>query len=83
MQSPEGYLERSDEMKKLMGKEKTIGEMRNDSLRGLRKKAARLERETGKPHPIFTKGEVLEIKGGRFKVSQILKDRLILKPIKY
>ena len=65
MQSPEGYLGLSDEMKELS--ERKVGS----------------ERKTGKPHPIFVKGEELEIKGGRFKVSQILKDRLILKPIKY
>ena len=83
MQSPEGHLELSDEMKKLLGKEKTIGEVVEDQLSGLRKKAASLERETGKPHPIFTVGEELEIKGGRFKVHLLMKDRLILKPIKY
>ena len=65
MQSAEGHLELSPDLRKLW------------------EKSARKERETGKPHPVFTKGEELEIKGGRFKVHQLLKDRLILKPIKY
>ncbi len=41
------------------------------------------EKETGKPHPIFVKGELLEIRGGQFKVLMVLKDRLILRPIPY
>ena len=65
MQSPEGHLELSDDMKELLGISKD------------------LERETGKPHPVFTEGEELEIKGGRFRVHRLLKNRVILKPIKY
>ena len=41
------------------------------------------EKETGKPHPVFFRGEILEIRGGKFKVLMILKDRLILRPIPY
>ena len=47
------------------------------------KMAAQLEQVTGKPHPVFSKGDKLEIRGGQFMVLQILPDRLILKPVKY
>ena len=55
----------------------------SENMKELLKLSKKLERETGKPHPVFTKGEELEIKGGRFRVHQLLKDRVILKPIKY
>lgn len=41
------------------------------------------EKETGKPHPVFSVDEVVELKGGRFRIHAIKKNRLILKPIKY
>ena len=36
-----------------------------------------------KPAPIFVKGENLEIKGAYFRVLQILRDRLILRPVRH
>ena len=65
MQSPEGYMEMSEDMKKLLGI------------------SQKLEQETGKPHPVFVKGEVVKIKGGYWMVHKLLKDRMILKPTKY
>jgi len=45
---------------------------------------AELEEETGKPHPIFHEGEVLDIKGGKWKVVSILKrGRMMLKAVPY
>ncbi len=46
--------------------------------------AQKLEALTGKPHPVFTEGEVLEIKGGKWRVQKILaRGRMILKTVKY
>ena len=43
-----------------------------------------LEELTGKPHPVFTKGEVLEIKGGKWKVVRLLtRGRMMLKTVPY
>ena len=47
------------------------------------KESQRLERATGKPHPTFLVGEELMIKGGRFRVHKILRNRMMLKPVKY
>lgn len=53
-------------------------------LANLKQRARELEAETGKPHPVFEVGEVVEIKGGKFRVHQIKgRKRLVLKPIKY
>jgi len=50
----------------------------------LRERAQRLEAETGKPHPIFTEGEVLEIRGGKWKIVSLLKrGRMMLKAVPY
>lgn len=54
-----------------------------DQLLNLEQKATELKEETGKPHPVFSHGEILEIKEGKFQVDKIEKDYLILKPIKY
>ena len=43
-----------------------------------------LEELTGKPHPVFTEGEVLEIRGGRWKVVKLLaRGRMMLKTVPY
>jgi len=42
------------------------------------------ERETGKPHPIFSEGEVLTIRGGKWKVAKLMKGgRMMLKAVPY
>lgn len=41
------------------------------------------ERTTGKPHPVFVVGEELEIKGARWRVRDIKKNRMTLKPVRY
>lgn len=59
----------------------TLRQGREDELRGLQ---AAMEAATGKPHPIFHEGEVLEIKGGKWKVASILKrGRMVLKAVPY
>ena len=45
--------------------------------------ADKLRMATGKPHPIFVVGEEVMVKGGMFKVHKIMKNRMMLKPIKY
>lgn len=60
-----------------------MAELFEKELEETRKKAHELEKETGKKHPIFVVGEELTIKGGLFKVHKILKNRMMLKPIKY
>ena len=82
MQQPDGQIkglvdvftkEQLDDMK--------TGEQR---LANLRRRSLELEQETGKPHPVFTEGERVELKGGKFIVHRIKgKKRLILKPVRY
>lgn len=46
--------------------------------------AEKLVELTGKPHPVFTVGEVVEIKGGKWKVHKILsRGRMVLKTVPY
>lgn len=52
-------------------------------LENLKKAAKELESASGKPHPVFSVGETVEVKRGKFRVHKILKNRLVLKPIKY
>ena len=59
----------------------TLRQAPEEVLRGLQ---AEMEAATGKPHPIFHEGEVLEIKGGKWKVLSILKrGRMLLKAVPY
>lgn len=49
-----------------------------------RELAEKLEAMTGKSHPVFTEGEVVEIKGGKWKVHKILsRGRMLLKTVPY
>ena len=78
MQTPEGNFKLLDDLIELppeMDAKKQLEE--------LEKKARELEASTGKPHPVFEVGEEVEIKGGKFRVHKILRNRLMLKPIKY
>jgi len=44
----------------------------------------KLEELTDKPHPVFAEGEILEIKGGKWKVHKILSHgRMVLKTVPY
>lgn len=46
--------------------------------------AEKLEEVTGKAHPVFREGEVLEIKGGKWKVAKIMsRGRMVLKTVAY
>ena len=88
MQTPDGKLVPlpTSKLAKLVEDKKvadSIGRQRRMELEKAKKKAHELEKETGKMHPIFVVGEELTIKGGRFKVHKILKNRMMLKPIKY
>ena len=59
----------------------TLRQAPEETLRALK---AEMEAATGKPHPIFREGEVLEIKGGKWKVASILKrGRMVLKAVPY
>ncbi len=81
MQTPEGEFKTLND---LVGKEELEKlESLDGQLAALHQKSAKLESESGKPHPVFVVGEELEIKGGRFRVHKILRNRLMLKPIKY
>ena len=45
---------------------------------------AKLEKLTGKPHAVFTVGEVVEIKDAKWKVLRILSHgRMVLKTVPY
>ena len=62
------------------------GELRPFLLKELveaKAEADKLKMSTGKPHPIFVVGEEVMIKGGMFKVHKLLRNRMVLKPIKY
>ena len=81
MQTPEGNFQT---LKDLVGDEELEKLASLDGqLVELQQKANRLEKESGKPHPVFVVGEEIEIKGGRFRVHKILRNRLMLKPIRY
>lgn len=41
------------------------------------------ERATGKPHPVFEIGEIINIKGGKWKVSRISETRMYLDAMPY
>lgn len=46
--------------------------------------ARKLEELTDKAHPVFVLGEVIEIKGGKWKVHKILsRGRMVLKTVPY
>ena len=49
-----------------------------------RELSEKLEAMTDKPHPVFTVGEELEIKGGKWKVQKIFpRGRMLLKTLPY
>ncbi len=49
-----------------------------------RELAEKLEALTDKVHPVFTEGEELEIKGGKWRVHKILsRGRMVLKTVPY
>jgi hypothetical protein len=82
MQGPDGQIKglvdifTKDQLDRMGGPEQ--------QLANLKQKALGLEQETGKPHPVFEVGEVVEVKGGKFRVHQIKgRKRLVLKPVKY
>jgi len=81
MQTPEGNFKK---LADLFNKEQLEGiKSLENQLSTLQQKAKSLQEETGKPHPVFIEGEELDIKGGKFRVHRIARNRLILKPIKY
>jgi len=50
----------------------------------LKARAAELEAETGKAHPVFSEGEVIELRGGKWKIQKLLsRGRMMLKAVPY
>lgn len=45
--------------------------------------SAAREQATGKPHPVFEVGEILTLKGGKWKVSRISTTRMYLDAVPY
>ena len=78
MQQPDGFF------KQLSGEERdrVLGIFGSEK-KALEAESRQLERETGKPHPVFAQNEEIEIKGGKFRILSIKKNRMILKPIPY
>lgn len=54
-----------------------------DELSDAQKQSTKLEKLTGKPHPVFTIGEELTIKGGKWRVTGFRGNRLFVKAIPY
>ncbi len=82
MQAPDGTLKPITEF--FSDEELKVMDDTSHQLVNLQQKATELEAKTGKPHPVFVEGEVVEIKGGKFRVHRIMgRKRLVLKPIQY
>lgn len=60
------------------------GHLLRGELDALEEKRDALEAETGKPHPIFHEGKIVEIEGGKWRVTKIMsRDRMVLKAHPY